>query len=99
MDQLNSSLEQLFGVGDMTPEEREDFFASVGDTILNATFLRFTTELSERERQALEQYLESIENPQLAFQHILEHYPLFGNILEEETRILRNDATTILDAH
>ena len=89
-------LNVLFGLDGLSAEEKADFLEDVGMTLVESAVLRFMVEAEEDEAKRFGELIEK-ENPdEDHFKSVLEAFPRFSEILEEETNAFREEALAVL---
>ncbi len=78
-------------LGDLSLEERDEFVATLGTTLLETSLLRTLSEISEEQSIALEYYLKTDPQPDDLFLYLVKRCKGFETIFNEEVEALVGD--------
>ncbi len=92
----DSNLATLFGLDELTEIERAELLDDIGMTIIESAMLRHLTELDEVESEHFEEMLAESSADEDSFQKILEEFPRFAELLDEEAKAFRQEAQAVL---
>lgn len=76
----------------MSESEREEVVGSLAGLALEAAFGRLLLDLSETEQASLELYVDTHRNDENVIEYLLKTYPILGDLLEEELKVLQQEA-------
>ncbi|MEK7462203.1 MAG: hypothetical protein AAB618_01380 [Patescibacteria group bacterium] len=93
---LPGDIEEILGLKEMSVEEQEDFLLSVGTLIIESAVTKFIVSILPDERLAFELWLETHNEDDNLFERALEAYPLFAEILREETAAFQGETKRLL---
>ncbi|MFT7644784.1 MAG: hypothetical protein ACI9BF_000442 [Candidatus Paceibacteria bacterium] len=95
-DNLQNKLSQAFPLEEMSETERDAFLERVGSVIIDSAVGRLLLSLTEAQIAKLELHLESNSDTSDVFTYLLNEYPNFEKLVEEEVAALRTEAVTIV---
>jgi hypothetical protein len=95
-DNLQNKLSQAFPLEEMSETERDAFLERVGSVIIDSAVGRLLLSLTEAQVANLELHLESNSDTSDVFAYLLNEYPNFEKLVEEEVVALRTEAVTIV---
>lgn len=76
----------------MSESEREEVVGSLAGLALEAALGRLLLDLSETEQASLELYVDTHRNDENVIEYLLKKYPILGDLLEEELKVLQQEA-------
>ena len=94
-DQKNA-LADLMGINEMSATEKETAEARIGALIIDAALIRLISTLGEEEAAKISAHLEEAGESEDAVMYLLEHYPQFATLIEEEAALLEEEAGEIV---
>ncbi|MEX0917707.1 MAG: hypothetical protein WDZ93_00970 [Candidatus Paceibacterota bacterium] len=89
-------LSTLFGLDELSDEEKAELLNDIGMTIIESATLRFLAESDEPDGERFESLLSSIEGNEDGFQKVLEEFPRFAEFLNEEAAAFKREALSVL---
>lgn len=95
-DILAENISELFGFGEMTDAEKSDLLESVGASILESAVLRFVVDATDAEAKAFEAHIDAHTDDEDMLVDLIEKFPAFGLLLEEETAAFKREAKKVL---
>lgn len=95
--ELNKVLSEKFDLNNIPSEQREVFLERTGGIIVDSALNRLLTTLSEGQVAQLDLYL--VTNPEVedVLSYLLQTYPDFMSIVEEEILAFQNEAAAVID--
>ena len=90
------NLTTLFGLDELSEEERGDLVEDIGMCIVESATLRLFAEVSEEESVRFESVLAETGNGEADFDSILTEFPRFAELLTEETEAFKQEALAVL---
>lgn len=93
---INQNLEELFHLSEMTDEEKLVFLADVGGLIMESAILRFLSESDESTAEHFSHMVDAYADKDNLHEVLMEAFPAFRLILEEEAEAFREEAVKIL---
>ena len=94
--EMNSLLATALGIEEMSPEQRDAFLEKTGSIIIDAAVGRLLLSMTEEEIAQLETSLGADVAPEDMFTYLLETYPNFEKIINEETIAFREEAEKVV---
>jgi hypothetical protein len=91
----DQDLSTLFGLDDLSPEEKVELLEEIGSVLFQSTTVRFIAEMDEHDVPAFEAFL-ATDADEHTLKRLIETYPRFGEILDEEVAAFRSDASAVL---
>lgn len=93
---LEKDLSELFGLEDMSNEEKAEFLDDIGSMIMESATLRFMVEAEEDVVVQFEKKLEELADRDDAFETLLNSFPKYAAVLEEEIAAFKTEAAEVL---
>ena len=93
---INQNLEELFHFSEMTDDEKLVFLADVGGLIMESAILRFLSESDESTAEHFSHMVDAYADKDNLHEVLMEAFPAFRLILEEETEAFKEEAVKIL---
>ncbi|MEX0931081.1 MAG: hypothetical protein WDZ68_02175 [Candidatus Paceibacterota bacterium] len=94
---LEKNISSLFGFEELSEEQKAELLNDVGMTIIESTSLRFVTEIDEAETARFEEILTKNAETDEMLKTIIETFPRFAEILEEEITAFKTEAAAVLE--
>lgn len=88
----------LIGLDGLSEGDQQTFLAEIGDVVFDAALLRLVAGLSDGQGLALDHYLEDEPSADVLMKHLVDHYPEFETILQEEMIALREEIVAVMPA-
>ena len=95
-DNQTKDLSAIFGLDELSEEEREDFLADIGTTLMESAVLSFMVSLDEAGQAAFETFLGTAGEGEELMAALADRYPEFMTILEAEIVRFRAEAQALL---
>jgi hypothetical protein len=86
----------MAGLTDATPEEQEAELAQIGTLLVERAFTKFLNQIDESDGAALETFLAEYAEQDDFVERLIETYPIFATLLDEETRAYRATLEQVL---
>lgn len=93
---LETDIGPLIGLDALSEDERVELLSQLGNSVMYSSLLALTSRLSEEQAASLEHYLETEPDSTTMLQHLIDTYPMFGEIFESETLKLKQDIVSVL---
>jgi len=93
---LEKDITKTLGLDTLPDAEKLLFLRKVGGSILELSLVKLSKQISDEQRTSLEYYLSTDPDPDALMDHLLGHYTVFGDILEEEIIAFKEDALAVL---
>lgn len=93
---LEENIAELFGFDEMTEEEKMEFLDGVGSVIMESAFLRFLATQEEEIVESFQKALENANEDEQSLETLMEQYPDFAQVLEEEVAAFKQEAVAVL---
>lgn len=96
MDSAQSKLEDLFGVDEMSEDQKEEFMEKVGSIVMESSVLRLLATLSPNQIAVLEGKVTDDVPAEDLLSYLLKNFPEFETILVEEVEAFKKEAEEIM---
>lgn len=93
---LEQDISELFGYADMTAEEKTALLDNIGAIILESSTLRFMVESSVATITQFEKIIEAHAEDETMLEVLIETFPRFAEIVEEEVTAFKKEANATL---
>lgn len=91
----DQDLSTLFGLDELPSEEKAELLEEIGSVLFQSAAVRFIAELNEEAVPGFEAFLEK-DADESTMKRLVETYPRFAEILDEEVTAFRSDAAAVL---
>ncbi len=95
MNTIQTDITKAIDLSFMTDLEKDEMIISIGDLIMEAALLRLLAELTDEQRESLDQFMETNPSSEILFKHLLEHHKSFAQIIEEEKNNFMEEASRV----
>lgn len=93
---LEQDISTLFGLGSLSEDEKTELLDNIGSIIMESASLRFMVESDEKTVSQFEEIIEANAENENMINVLLETFPRFGEILEEEVVAFKEQALEVL---
>ena len=93
---LEQDISKILGMDSLPEEEKLALLKEIGGVVMESSLLRLTSELTDEQAGALEQYLETEPEAEALIKHLLEHHTNFETIMQEEMAVLEEETIAVL---
>lgn len=93
---LEKNIGELFGFEEMSDDEKAEFLETVGATLMESAALRFVTESEEKVVADFEAFIQEAGDRDTFIEELIQKFPTFAAILDEEIVAFKNEATAVL---
>ena len=94
--QLSEKLAAVLQVKDLPENKQVEFLAQISDVIIDSSIMRLITSLEENEVATLQQYIDGATPEDDVFEYLIQTYPTFETIVEEEVLALQTNFAEIM---
>ncbi len=96
MTTSTNNLEELFHLSEMSEDEKVTLLSDIGNLILESATLRFLSESDEGTADHFSRMIDTYSDKNNLHVILIETFPAFGAVLEEEAEAFHEDAKKIL---
>jgi hypothetical protein len=99
MDAKNtqSSLYNLLELGELSEAEQAQFMDEIGSLVMESAALRFLADLDDSEQKRFTDFIEKRENTADVLTDLLQEFPAFAEVIQEEMTTLEEDMKAMLE--
>ncbi len=97
-NETQSKLVKAFKIDEMSVAERDAFMARAGMIIIDAAVGRLLLSLTEAEVAQLELYFDTHENVEDIMAYLIDTYPAFEGLLQEEAMALQAETEKVISS-
>lgn len=95
-DILERDLSALFGLNEMSDEEKVALLDDIGSVVLESAILRLVAGMDEGEAAAFDTFVESHSGSETFIEDTIKTYPSLEALITEEVVAFKEDATKVL---
>ena len=92
----DKNLEELFHLSEMSEDEKAILFNDIGSLVLESATLRFLAESDEEVGERFSHVVDAYADREDMVPALIDNFPAFSIILEEEAAAFRDDARRVL---
>lgn len=93
---LERDITKLFGFDELSDDEKRTLLDDLGSTLIESATLRFVVESEEEQVEAFENTIDQHKDADDMLVKIIEAFPRFGELLQEEVASFKKEAVEVL---